>query len=82
MIHEKVTALFHQKQTTGEMKREFRNKTEQFREMYASMETMKEMSTKDDAKESLVKQQEVVLEHWAEFDLDFVERLLPLSEID
>lgn len=80
LIHEKVATLFTQKKTPGEMQREFRNKYAQYKEMYASLETMKALTSKENAKESLLKQQALVLETWAEFELDIVERLSHLSQ--
>lgn len=74
-VHEKISPCFLLPNVDDDLKKEYRNKTAQYRNMLQTLETMKADVETDDAIESLVNQQLAVIKKWVLFEFEIAKRL-------
>ncbi|MBO6130245.1 MAG: hypothetical protein J6P79_15335 [Pseudobutyrivibrio sp.] len=73
-VHEKAENIYGQEGVPSMLKNEYRNKVSQYDNMYASIETMKQMSTKEETLENLANQQIEILNVRIKWELDWANR--------
>lgn len=75
-VHAKANQIFDAGSFPATLKNEYKNKVSQYDSMYESVETMKALSTKPEAKENLVEQQIEILNTRIKWELDWMNRTI------
>ncbi len=75
-VHEKVSVIYEMGNIPAMLANEYRYKVSQYDNMYNSIETMKEMTSKKETIDNLVDQQIEVLNVRVNWELDWAKRAL------
>ncbi len=73
-IHERARIIFEQEGVPSMLKNEYKNKVSQYDGMYDSVETMKQMSSKEETIDNLINQQIEILNVRISWELDWAKR--------
>lgn len=75
-IHSKAKKVFENKVIPKPLRDEFNVKSTQYRNMYSSLETMKELSTDAEAIQNLSDQQNNILKTWLAWEQGIIKQAL------
>lgn len=76
VIHGKAEKVFQSEKIPQPLRDEFNVKSAQYRNMYSSLETMKELSTDADAIQNLSDQQNNILKTWLAWEQGIIKQAL------
>ena len=76
VIHEKAETMAASDSVPSPLKNEFKNKTEQFEDMFSDLEMMKSLTDKKESLDNLLDQELNVLKTRIKWEMDIVKRMM------